>query len=322
MTVNTYNPSYDMIAIAEAIIEFPPSGGVKPSYSVKTFRATDNWTTEDKSRESIETGLIFLVGVITIDLVYGWFLEFSLPTDEFNLRVKDLYDTEARRKQEKRERRKLKTQEESLSQFSKSLPARIARATIATLTPWKIVDLIILSLFVAQYAVRAGYLSNNQDSLNPKAFDETKFTDFQQEMLQYKITINIDVVLIFLSTAKTFMFFSYNPNISMIWIILQKSAITFVHSFYVYFVYISAFTFAGYIVFGIDNDRYIAYDVAYNQVLSMLSGKFDYSEMADTNPWLAPLYYLTVCTFGYLFLKNVFVAIVNDNITKRPTMCD
>lgn len=51
---------------------------------------------------------------------------------------------------------------------------------------------------------------------------------------------------------------------------------------------------SGYIVFGIDNDRYIAYDVAYNQVLSMLSGKFDYSEMADTNPWLAPLYYLTV----------------------------
>ena len=136
-------------------------------------------------------------------------------------------------------------------------------------------------------------------------------------MLQYKITINIDVVLIFLSTTKTFMFFSYNPNISMIWIILQKSAITFVHSFYVYFVYVSAFTFAGYIVFGIDNDRYIAYDVAYNQVLSMLSGKFDYSEMAETNPWLAPLYYITVCTFGYLFLKNVFVAIVNDEYHKK-----
>ena len=204
---------------------------MKPSYSIKTFRATDNWTTEDKSREAIETGLIFLVGVITIDLVYGWFLEFSLPTDEFNLRVKDLYDTEARRKQEKRERRKLKTQEESLSQLSKSLPARIAKATIATVTPWKIVDLMILSLFVAQYAVRAGYLSNNQDSLNAKAFDGTKFTDFQQEMLQYKITINIDVVLIFFINSKDLHVFSYNPNISMIWIILQKSAITFVHSF-------------------------------------------------------------------------------------------
>ena len=103
----------------------------------------------------------------------------------------------------------------------------------------------------------------------------------------------------------------------MIWSVLQKAAITFLHSFYVYFVYVSAFTFAGYIVFGIENDQYIAYDVAYNQVLSMLSGKFDYGEMAKTNPWLAPFYYIIICTFGYLFLKNIFVAIVNDEYQRK-----
>ena len=44
--------------------------------------------------------------------------------------------------------------------------------------------------------------------------------------------------------------------------------------------------FAGYIVFGIENDQYIAYDVAYNQVLSMLLVNLT-GEMAKTNPWLA-----------------------------------
>ena len=47
-----------MIAIVEALIEFPASGGVKPSYSVKTLRATDNWTVETKVCLH-ESGLIF-----------------------------------------------------------------------------------------------------------------------------------------------------------------------------------------------------------------------------------------------------------------------
>jgi hypothetical protein len=317
ITVNTYNPSYDMIAIVEALIEFPPSGGVKPSYSIKTFRATDNWTIEDKSRASMETGLTFLIAVLAFDLIYNWFLEFSMPVDEYAMTVKDFYDTDARRKMERRERRKMKTQEETLNSISESLPKRIFQATAATITPWKMVDLLIVGLFIAQYAVRDGYLVNNSDTLTKKAFEGNEFTDFQRDMLQYKVTINIDVILIFLSTTKTFKFFSYNPNISMIWSVLQKAAVTFLHSFYVYFIYVSAFTFAGYIVFGIENDKYIAYDVAYNQVLSMLSGKFDYGEMAKTNPWLAPFYYIIICTFGYLFLKNIFVAIVNDEYQRK-----
>jgi hypothetical protein len=319
VTVNTYNPSYDMIAIVEALIEFPASGGVKPSYSVKTFRATDNWTVEDKSRASMEAGLIFLIVFVAIDLVYNWFLEFSMPVDEYAATVQDLYDTEARRKKERRERRKVKSQEETLNAISEFLPKRIIQATLATLTPWKIVDLIIIGLFIAQYAVRGGYLITNGGTLTKEVFDGDTFTDFQKNMLQYKVTINIDVILIFLTTTKTFKFFSYNPNISMIWIVLQRAAVTFVHSFYVYFIYVSAFTFAGYIIFGIENDRYIAYDVAYNQVLSMLSGKFNYAEMAETNPWLAPMYYVVICTFGYLFLKNVFVAIVNDEYQRKAT---
>ena len=114
--LNTYNPSYDMIAIVEALIEFPPSGGVKPSYSIKTFRATDNWTIEDKSRASMETGLTVLIAVLAFDLIYNWFLEFSMPVDEFAMSVKDFYDTDARRKMERRERRKMNKESQILYQ--------------------------------------------------------------------------------------------------------------------------------------------------------------------------------------------------------------
>ena len=67
-----------------------------------------------------------------------------------------------------------------------------------------------------------------------------------------------------------------------------------------------------YVMFGISDENFLAYDVAYYQVLSMLSGSFNYETMAVSNPFLAPLYYVSVCTFGYLLLKNVFIAIVND----------
>ena len=251
-----------------------------------------------------------------MDLAHLWFLEVSLPADEYDLAVRDLYDTDARRRKERRDRRMMKTKKETLDAVTASIPVRLKRAFKILLTPWRIVDIIIISFFITQRAIRAGYLAFNSNTLNPAVFDGQNFTDFSEEIIQYKMSINIDCIVTFLAAIKIFKFFSYNPSISMVWIVLQRSAITFVHSFYVFFVYLSIFTFVGYVIFGVKDDSFLAYDVAYNQVLSMLAGNFNFSNMAKSSPYLAPLYYVAVCTFGYLFLKNVFIAIVNDEYYK------
>merc|ERR1711871_651590 len=190
----------------------------------------------------------------------------------------------------------MKTKKETLDAVTASIPVRLKRAFGVLLTPWRIVDIIIISFFITQRAIRADYLTFNSNTFTPTVFAGSEYTDFSEEIIQYKMSINIDCVMIFLATLKVFKFFSYNPSISMVWIVLQRAAVTFVHSFYVFFVYLSIFTFAGYIIFGVKDESFLAYDVAYNQVLSMLAGNFNFTNMAKSSPYLAPLYYLAVCT--------------------------
>ncbi len=312
IVTNVYNPSTDYFAVITALVEFPASGSVRASRSIKVVRLQDDWRLTDQARSAMELGLIGLVGFIFLDLAHLWFLEVSLPADEYDLAVRDLYDTDARRRKERRERRMMKTKRNTVEEVTASIPVRLKRAFKVLLTPWRIMDLVIISFFLTQRIIRNGYLTFNSNTLNPGVFDGSEYTDFTQEVIQFKLSINIDCVLVFLATLKVFKYFSYNPNISMVWIVLQRATVTFIHSFYVFFVYLSVFTFAGYIIFGTKDEKFMAYDVAYNQVLSMLAGNFNYGNMAESSPWLAPMYYVAVCTFGYLFLKNVFIAIIND----------
>jgi|EP00505_MAST-04D_sp_SCG-Rhode-Island_P003978 hypothetical protein len=312
VTTNLYNPSTDFLTVVQALFEFPASGGIKATRSIKVVRVVDDWRPGDRSRSTMEVGLIVLILFIGLDLAYQWFLELSMPVDEWDLRVRDLYDTEARRKKDRRDRRKMKTQKETIEGVTDSIPTRLKNAFLVLMTPWRIVDLLIIAMFIAQQLIRLGYLSSNNNRLTAEVFEGSAFTDFSQAIVQFKLSINIDCILIFLSTMKTFRYFKYNPNISMVWIVFQRAAVAFFHSFYIFFIYVSMFTFAGYVMFGISDENFLAYDVAYYQVLSMLSGSFNYETMAVSNPFLAPLYYVSVCTFGYLLLKNVFIAIVND----------
>ena len=78
----------------------------------------------------------------------------------------------------------------------------------------------------------------------------------------------------------------------------------------------SGFTVTGYALFGPKLSDFLSMQRTSVQLFRMVVGGFEYEKLADSNPFLAPIYFLAVAILGYFILRNLFIAIINAEFTK------
>ena len=81
----------------------------------------------------------------------------------------------------------------------------------------------------------------------------------------------------------------------------------------------AGFTVTGYALFGPKSSEFLSMQRTGVQLFRMIVGGFEYEKMADSNPYLAPVYFAAVAIVGYFILRNLFVAIINDEFRRAAT---
>ena len=110
-------------------------------------------------------------------------------------------------------------------------------------------------------------------------------------------------------------YFQLNPSVSLTWRVLQRAALTFLSYSFIFLVFMAGFTVTGYALFGPKSPEFLSMQRTGVQLFRMVVGGFEYEKMAEANPYLAPIYFLAVAIIGYFILRNLFVAIINDEFS-------
>jgi hypothetical protein len=71
-----------------------------------------------------------------------------------------------------------------------------------------------------------------------------------------------------------------------------------------------ALTLTGYAIFGPHSSDFYTMRKTGVQLFRMVIGGFEYEKLAKSNPWIAPLYFVSVALIGYFILRNLFIAIM------------
>ena len=80
-----------------------------------------------------------------------------------------------------------------------------------------------------------------------------------------------------------------------------------------------AFTITGYAIFGPHSSDFKSMQRTGVQLFRMVVGGFEYEKLAQSNPWIAPIYFVSVAIIGFFVLRNLFIAIINDEFGKVAT---
>ena len=137
-----------------------------------------------------------------------------------------------------------------------------------------------------------------------------KYVDLTVPVAQYQTSINLSSLVMFLSVTKCFKYFQLNPSVSLAWRVLSRSAQTFVSFIFIFLIFMMALTLTGYVIFGPHSDDFYSMQRTGVQLFRMVIGGFEYEKLARSNPWIAPIYFISVALIGYFILRNLFIAIM------------
>ena len=107
-------------------------------------------------------------------------------------------------------------------------------------------------------------------------------------------------------------YFQLNPSVSLTWRVLSQSAQTFASFTFIFLIFMMSFTLTGYVIFGPHSSDFYSMQRTGVQLFRMVVGGFEYEKLAKSNPYIAPLYFVSVAIIGFFVLRNLFVAIIND----------
>ena len=111
-------------------------------------------------------------------------------------------------------------------------------------------------------------------------------------------------------------YFQLNPAVSLAWRVLARSAQTFISFMFIFIIFMMSFTLTGYVIFGPHSSDFYSMQKTGVQLFRMVIGGFEYQKLAQSNPWIAPIYFVSVAIIGFFVLRNLFIAIINDEFGK------
>eukprot|EP00946_MAST-07B_sp_MAST-7B-sp1_P002555 g2555.t1 len=176
---------------------------------------------------------------------------------------------------------------------------------------WNILLVLLVVCELSHLVLMLIYETNYVTSVNPAL---PHYVAHQDLVAMYNTINNLNSFVLILAFLSTFRLVQDNESFSKVWQTLHLSMGTLGAFFFVYFVVMSAFLFAGHFSFGAEIEGWSTLIGSFNQLLAMLSHSPSKSlaEMMETDPVVGPLFF-ALYMFVLLFLMtSVFVAILND----------
>ena len=176
---------------------------------------------------------------------------------------------------------------------------------------WNVVLVLLVLCELAQLILMLIYETNYVTRVNAAL---PHYVAHQDLVSMYNTINNLHSVVLILAFLSTFRLVQDNQSFSKVWQTLHLSMGTLGAFFFVYFVVMSAFIFAGHFAFGVEIEGWNSLIGSFNQLLAMLSHSPSDSlaKMMEIDPIAGPLFF-TLYIFILLFMMtSVFVAILND----------
>ena len=179
--------------------------------------------------------------------------------------------------------------------------ACIWNVVLVTLVLCELAQLILMLVYETSYVTRVNVALPH-------------YVSHQDLVSMYNTVNNLHSIVLILAFLSTFRLVQDNKSFSKIWQTLHLSMGTLGAYFFVYFVVMMAFLFAGHFAFGVEIEGWNSLIGSFNQLLAMLSHSPSKSlaKMMEVDPITGPLFF-TLYIFLLLFMMtSVFVAILND----------
>eukprot|EP00949_MAST-11_sp_MAST-11-sp1_P003594 g3594.t1 len=311
--IHLYNPNLDYIIVTKAMVEFSPSGAVKPAYLIRVFRLNEFWRKDDILRLGIEIAALVIVCLHFMALICRSIGEAVRTLDDVTDAAYDIYDATAQRAARRRDEQGLERRLGCIS----SARFRGKRCISIYLFPWHVVDCAITGLSVLDLWLRTSYMRQLSRISSSTLFSSDTYTSALDEVArQQKVTVVIDAFLLLILVLKAFKYLSLNSNISVISRVLSRSGRTLVNYMLVCIIFLFAFAVTGHILFGPQDEDFMTIMGAYNAMLQIFTGRFDFEKLRRANGFMAPVYFFSVAIIGFYALRNLFTALVTAEYAK------
>lgn len=185
------------------------------------------------------------------------------------------------------------------------------------LSKWNVIECFNLLLFVSVIAIflywkyninKDGYLitiSNKSDS----------FDFYSDSYLFYHIGL-LSATCCLVSFIKIFKYLRLNRRLKLLWDTLSSAFADLFSMFIVSLLIISGFALMGNLIFGQNLDDFKSFSSSVSMLLRSLLGDFNYKQMSDLCPNIAPIYFVCYIFIVFFVITNMFVAVVCEYFQK------
>ncbi|XP_065681240.1 polycystin-1-like protein 2 isoform X2 [Hydra vulgaris] len=138
------------------------------------------------------------------------------------------------------------------------------------------------------------------------------FINFQLASYWNLTYVNIVALIVFFVTLKFIKLLRFNRRISMLSSTLKAAWYPLSMFGIIFFIILCSFIISANIMFGAFIDGYQTYFKTVSSIISLLLGKFNYSQFKNANPVLGPIFFLTISITFIWIVINMFISILVD----------
>ncbi|XP_071391932.1 polycystin-2 isoform X1 [Centroberyx affinis] len=181
---------------------------------------------------------------------------------------------------------------------------------------WNSLDVLIVVLSVVAIIMnitRTAMVSNLLKGLLENHSAHPSFEPLANLQVQFN---NVAAVIVFFSWVKLFKFINFNKTMSQLSSTMSRCAKDLVGFAIMFFIIFLAYAQLAYLVFGTQVNDFSTFQASIFTQFRIILGDFEFSEIQEANPVLAPIYFTTFVFFIFFILMNMFLAIINDTYSE------
>ena len=177
---------------------------------------------------------------------------------------------------------------------------------------WKALDILNLIMYVIVAVLLLYFRYHFNNDFFRTLVNDPEFNDVFIEGLTLNYVSIFNSVNIGVGFVKVFKYLRLQPRLTTMWDALFRSLSEVMALGVAIMIMTSAFAVFGHINFGYKVDNYHTLVKSFSTLSRAWMGEFNYDEVRDAEPRVAPYFYLFVVFFEFLFLLNMFIAIMTQ----------
>eukprot|EP00743_Colponemidia_sp_Colp-15_P007414 GILK01008010.1.p1 GENE.GILK01008010.1~~GILK01008010.1.p1 ORF type:complete len:720 (+),score=110.35 GILK01008010.1:59-2161(+) len=185
-----------------------------------------------------------------------------------------------------------------------------------------IIDAITMILFLIQFTTRIPraftfkYMPDIADpDFSSLAQVQSTFRSIEEITHNRRYEQYIAAVAVMFAFLRVFKFLQMNVKLAILFYTVQQASHELINFTVLFTILFTGFALFSYLVFGVQLASFRKVQNSISTLLQMILGNFDYTEMQQTSPTFAPIFFTLFMVLFAFILINIFLAIILDAYT-------